>query len=97
MTTPPISYFITFHTYGTWLHGDDRGSIDRRHCTYGTPMLPPSAGLHSAMRRRLSQPPITLTTERRLAVEQSVREVCQQGGYPRRTPIDARFPRVLET
>jgi hypothetical protein len=24
----PTAYFITFHTYGTWLHGDERGSTD---------------------------------------------------------------------
>ena len=23
-------YLITFRGYGTWLHGDDRGSVDRR-------------------------------------------------------------------
>jgi len=36
----PIAFFITFRTYGTWLHGDERGSVDRCHNHYGTPRLP---------------------------------------------------------
>ena len=24
-----LAYFISFRSYGTWLHGDQRGSIDR--------------------------------------------------------------------
>jgi hypothetical protein len=36
-----LAYFITFHTYGTWLHGTERGSVDRAHNTLGTPLLPP--------------------------------------------------------
>src|SRR6185369_556860 len=26
-TDIPLAYLITFRSYGTWLHGDDRGSI----------------------------------------------------------------------
>ena len=25
----PLAYFITFTCYGNWLHGDERGSVDR--------------------------------------------------------------------
>jgi hypothetical protein len=25
-----LGFLITFRTYGTWLHGEDRGSVDRR-------------------------------------------------------------------
>jgi hypothetical protein len=28
-TDTPLAYFISFRTYGTWLIGDSRGSIDR--------------------------------------------------------------------
>ena len=27
----PLAYLITFNTYGTWLHGDRRGSVDSNH------------------------------------------------------------------
>jgi hypothetical protein len=34
----PIAYLITVRCYGTWLHGDDRLSVDRHgHDVYGTP------------------------------------------------------------
>jgi hypothetical protein len=25
----PLAYLISFRAYGTWLHGDRRGSVDR--------------------------------------------------------------------
>jgi hypothetical protein len=37
----PLAYPITFRGFGTWLHGDSWGSVDRFHRLYGTPMLPP--------------------------------------------------------
>ena len=27
----PLGYLITFRTYGTWLHGDKRGSVNDIH------------------------------------------------------------------
>jgi hypothetical protein len=36
----PLAYFITFRSYGSWLHGDERGSVDRSHNQYGSPFLP---------------------------------------------------------
>src|SRR5437762_2022331 len=36
----PLGYLITFRSYGTWLHGDARGSVDRFHNAFGTPRLP---------------------------------------------------------
>ncbi len=28
-TDIPLAYLITFRSYGTWLHGDERGSVNR--------------------------------------------------------------------
>ena len=36
----PLAFFITFTTYGAWLHGDDAGSVDRDHNEPDTPLLP---------------------------------------------------------
>jgi hypothetical protein len=30
----PLAYFISFRTYGTWLHGDERGSVNRKQIDY---------------------------------------------------------------
>ena len=40
----PLAYLITFRTFGTWLHGDDRGSMDRHGKNiYGTERIAPNA------------------------------------------------------
>lgn len=35
----PMAYLVTFRAYGTWLHGDKRGSVDRFHNRFGTPRI----------------------------------------------------------
>ena len=40
----PLAYLLTWTCYGTWLHGDDRGSVDRTHCMPGEAYLPANAG-----------------------------------------------------
>ena len=72
----PIAYFITFRTYGTWLHGDERGSMDRHHNIYGTPLLDAHAGRQRSARLRLVHPPVTLSKSARDAVSMVIRQVC---------------------
>jgi REP element-mobilizing transposase RayT len=78
---PPIAYFVTFRTHGTWLHGDPRGSVHRRCRTYGTPLLPPMPGLVLAERERLAGEPVRLDADRRGVVAQAVREVCRHRAW----------------
>ena len=73
----PLAYFITFRTYGTWLHGDSRGSVDRLHNTYGTPRLPPNPLRRNYERGLLKRPPVKLTATRRAAVERGIRDTCK--------------------
>jgi hypothetical protein len=35
----PLAYHITWGTYGTRLHGDKRGTVDRENNAFGTPVL----------------------------------------------------------
>ena len=72
----PIAYFITFRTYGTWLHGDARGSTDGDHNMYGTPQLHPHAGRERSAHLRLAQPSVTLSHSARNAVAMVVQQVC---------------------
>ena len=72
----PLGYLITFRAYGTWLHGDERRSVDRFHRTYGTPMLPPSVLRQNYERRLRKQLPVYLDARRRLAAEAGIRETC---------------------
>ena len=72
----PVGYLLTFRCYGTWLHGDNRGSVDRNHRGYGTPMLPPSELRLSRDRRLMKQAPVNLNARRRRSVELSIRATC---------------------
>lgn len=60
MPLPP-GYFLTWHTYGTWLHGDAAGSVDAQHNTYATPRLPADRDRFSIARAKMSHPPFVLS------------------------------------
>jgi len=77
----PIGYLITFRCYGTWLHGDERGSVDRHHRAYGTPGLPPSALRRQHDHNLLKQPPVKLNSRERPIVESTIRETCAMRGW----------------
>jgi REP element-mobilizing transposase RayT len=73
----PFGFHITFRAYGTWLHGDERGSIDRFHNRYGTPRLPRNEKWKSYNRKILKQPPVKLKSRQRQIIENAIREVCK--------------------
>jgi REP element-mobilizing transposase RayT len=75
-TVYPLAYLITFRCYGTWLHGDDRGSTDRYRNAYGTPHIAPSRPWLAARLRTLKRPPVRLDAPRRRAVDAAIRETC---------------------
>ena len=72
----PLGYLITFRAYGTWLHGDERGSVDRFHRTYGTPMLPASVQRANYERRLRKQHPVNLDSRKRALIESGILETC---------------------
>jgi REP element-mobilizing transposase RayT len=73
----PVGFLITFRCYGTWLHGDERGSFDRYHRVYGTPGLPSSALRRKHDRDLMKQPPVKLSSRHRKIVESAIRETCE--------------------
>jgi REP element-mobilizing transposase RayT len=77
----PQAYLITFRCYGTWLHGDQRGSVDQLHNVYRTPFLQPDDQREEEERQRLKQDPVKLDEARRIAVDVAVREVCIHRGW----------------
>jgi REP element-mobilizing transposase RayT len=72
----PLGYLITFRAYGTWLHGDERGSVDQHHRRYDTPILPPSSRRKQIEGRLLKQPPVKLNRRHRAAIDFAIRETC---------------------
>lgn len=77
----PLAYFISFRCYGTWLHGDVRGSVDRPHNIYGTPFLAPDQQRKYEEFRRLKHEPVSLDEMRRPVVEKTIREVCEHRNW----------------
>jgi len=71
----PIAWFVTWTTYGTWLHGDARGSfLDR---TY----LPPDPEREAANRRAMTGEVVYLTEHRRALVDAALVAECQAQGW----------------
>jgi REP element-mobilizing transposase RayT len=72
----PLAYFLTWHTYGSWLPGHASGSVDEEHCTFGTSFGPADAEHVAHSAAEMPHPPITLDMSWRSAVQAAVIEVC---------------------
>jgi hypothetical protein len=59
----PLAYLITFTTYGTWLHGDSRGSVDKQHNRYGDDLVALDAAREKKERIALENQPVVLSPE----------------------------------
>jgi REP element-mobilizing transposase RayT len=77
----PIAYLLTFRTYGTWLPGDDRGSIDRYHNAFRGPRVAPNEVLRDQHNAKLKSPAVLLDAEMRKVVDAAIREVCTVRGW----------------
>jgi len=80
--TQPLAFLLTFRCYGTWLHGDERGAVDRKNFhRYGTPGMPANRKLAEDEKDALRHAAITLNPAQRAVVEKAIREVCEHRGY----------------
>ena len=77
----PLAYLITFRCYGSWLHGDGRGSMDREHNTYRTPKISPNPQLEASDSKQRQHKTITLGAGERQIVEHAIRDVCDYRGF----------------
>jgi len=77
-TDVPLAYLITFRSYGTWLHGDERGSVDRSHNRYGFPYIPANPQWEDYKRKALKSPPVKLRAKQRRSIEFAIRETCER-------------------
>ena len=78
----PLAYLITIRCYGTWLHGDDRLSVDRHGVnTYGTARRAANSTLERAMKRKMEAKPVLMNDPQRTVVKQAITEVCDYRGY----------------
>jgi REP element-mobilizing transposase RayT len=74
MPKSPLAYLITFTTYGTWLHGDPRGSVikDKR-----ARPLANQPKLLQYQRDHLKEPPFILDAQSRNIILQSLLKVAE--------------------
>ncbi len=70
-------YFLTWHTYGTWIHGDGAGSVDDSNNEFGAPRLAPDPARFVRAVRRQSSPPFVLSPIARQLVSKVMREHCR--------------------
>ena len=77
----PLAYFLTWVTYGTWLHGDERGWVNKRCNCYGADLAPPNETLLNYSQSLLKHDPVTLNHDERLTVESAIAEVCKYKGW----------------
>jgi REP element-mobilizing transposase RayT len=75
-TDIPLAYLITFRAYGTWLHGDVRGSVNRFQNDYNTPRIAQNNGWHRHNSEKLVSEIVSFDSNQRNAVANAIREVC---------------------
>lgn len=76
MPDRPLAYFLTFHTYGTWLPGHESGSVDDAHNRYGDPLLRSNAAQSEFADREMQFMPLIFTDEHWRIVLETIVEVA---------------------
>lgn len=78
----PIAYLLTFSTYGTRLHVDDRGSHERsRDPRFRAIRRERNVPLAEKMSEQLVGAPRIFTPKHRQIVHQAIQEVCDHRNY----------------
>lgn len=72
----PLAYFLTWHTYGSRLHGNVKGSVDYEHRDISTPVLPPDPKREAESQARMKTDTVQLDHAMRQAVVDQVLETC---------------------
>ncbi len=73
---------LTWTTYGTWLHGDERGAYKRTGDTLKSHYVAPDARLEELHRRRMKDDAFTIDAAMRKIVRLAIEECCTFRGWP---------------
>ena len=79
-----LAFHITWGTYGTRLHGDRRGTVDRTHNEYGQPVLKYDEHRWEREKSMMKFPPVVFSRSEMIIVESLLPQICQQGGWTHR-------------
>ena len=77
----PLAYHITFGTYGTRLHGDERGTVDRKMNLPGEPIIGKVEDWERLEQAKLRFMPRWFSLGQRQLVESLVPNICERGGW----------------
>lgn len=78
----PLAYLLTFRTYGTWLHGDERTSIKRDGWNrYEHPRYKANKTLEGWMRQEMEGETFIMSDPMRIVVDNAIRELCERRGF----------------
>src|SRR4029079_7830351 len=69
----PNTYHIVWTTYGTWLHGDARGWVEKNR--QGIRRLDPER--EDKARKRMVQEAVVLNDDQRVIVDKTIRRHCE--------------------
>ena len=78
MKNSPIAYFLTFRTYGTWLPGDVRESVDKNYNQPNTPKKHPNEHLLTKSSQHMLHLPCILTSIERDIVLNAIICACKK-------------------
>lgn len=76
--SPPLAYFLSWTTYGTWLSGDGRGWVDAD----SPGIREPEPRLQTFSGGMLSEPAIVLDNAQRHVVNSTIRAHCEHRSWP---------------
>ncbi len=79
------TWHITFGAYGARLHGDERPTVDLEHNQRGEAFVPADDGRSRRERDRMKFPPVRLTREQCLFIQEQLPQICERGGWTYRT------------
>ena len=83
MVATPEAYFLTFTGYATWLHGDERGSVDRFHSGVDSPRLEPDKSRELYEREFAAKSaPALFDAGMRDILDREMRDVCRVRQWP---------------
>jgi REP element-mobilizing transposase RayT len=77
----PVAYLITFTTYGTRLHGGDKGSVDDQHNVYDTPLVQIDRRRERWSEARMAEMAYVMTPAEREIVRNSIVALAADRGW----------------
>lgn len=80
-TDTHLALFISIRCRGTWLHGDERGSIDRNNNIFGSPRIAPNERWKKYNLENLVGEPVYLDAARRRSVKTAIIDTCEKRGW----------------